>query len=288
MPGIVTETAFEGTLLNALLSGPSAVPAIYWLGQAGFIVDIAGCRLVIDPYLSDSLADKYKGTPRPHIRMSPAPITPEDLGNVDYVLCTHAHTDHMDPGTLPPLLAANPNARLIAPRAAKAQALERSGIEHNRLMLLDAGEKLALADGLAVTATRAAHETLDRDGDGNHRFLGYCVQSATVTLWHSGDCIPFDGLIDEVGLLHPDIALLPVNGRRPELSMNGVPGNFTLDEAVHVARAIGAGTLVAHHYGLFEFNTLAPDIIDLRSHSQTAPRLVRARHAIALHLSNPD
>lgn len=285
MSGRLEEIAFEGTLADRLKAPPGPGFSFYWLGQAGFVIDISGCRLVIDPYLSDSLAEKYHGTARPHVRMMPPPVEPGEVAHVDYVCCTHAHTDHMDPGTLPTLLEANPSARLIAPKAMREQALIRSGHAGDRLLPAEAGERLMLSDRLALIPTRSAHEALDRDDSGDHRFLGYCLAHPLLTLWHSGDCVPFDGQVEEIAALRPDIALLPVNGRRRELSENGVPGNFSLDEAVDIARAIGASTLVAHHYGLFDFNTLDPDVIDARAASEASPRIVRARQAIALRWS---
>ena len=285
MMGGLVEKAFEGTLAERLKARPADDLTLYWLGQAGFVIDISSIRIVIDPYLSDSLAEKYRGTARPHIRMMPPPVAPFDIPFVDYICCTHAHTDHMDPGTLPALLAANPSARLVAPRAMHEQALLRSGRSGDRLMLVEAGERWALADGLTLTPTRSAHEALERDDNGDHCFLGHCFARPSLTLWHSGDCIPFDGLVEEVAALRPDIALLPVNGRRPELSDGGVPGNFTLDEAVDITRAVGAEVLIAHHYGLFDFNTLDPDLIDSRARSEKHPRLVRAREAIAFQWS---
>ena len=285
MSGKLEEKGFDGPLAGRLKAKPGTGLTIYWLGQAGFVIDIFGTRIVIDPYLSDSLAEKYRGTPRPHVRMTPPPVAPSDIPHVDHVCCTHAHTDHMDPGTLPALMEANPAARLVAPRAMREQALIRSGLAENRLTLVDAGETFPLSDALTLIPTRSAHETLDRDDQGNHRFLGYCFTAAEATLWHSGDCIPFDGLVDEVSKLNPDIALMPVNGRHPELSSNGVPGNFTLDEAVDVARQVGAGFVVAHHYGLFDFNTLDPGVIDSRTRSEKYPQLLRARQSIAFQWS---
>lgn len=228
MQGRLVEKALTETLSDRLKRRPGNELAIHWLGQAGFVIDMAGARLVIDPYLSDSLAEKYKGTPRPHTRMMPPPVMPDDIPFVDLVLCTHAHTDHMDPGTLPRLLAANPSARLVAPRAMQARAIERSGTSGDRLVLANAGERLFLLRGISIIPTRAAHETLETDADGNHNFLGYVLKAGPLSLWHSGDCIPFDGLEDEVATLEPGVALLPVNGRRRELSENGVPGNFSL------------------------------------------------------------
>lgn len=282
MTGRLTEKRFNGSLSEQLAEPSESATRLLWLGQAGFVVDIAGCRLVIDPYLSDSLAEKYRGTQYPHQRMMPPPTEPAGLVGVDYVLCTHAHTDHMDPGTLPALLAANPLARLVAPRAVRSAALERSGLSEERILLVNAGDALDLGEGLRLVVTRSAHESLEQDANGNHRFLGFLLESERVTIWHSGDTVPFEGLVEEVAPLHPDIALLPVNGRRPELSARGVPGNLTLTEAVEVARAISASTMVAHHYGLFDFNTIDPERIDSMARSTPFPRLVRARGAIAL------
>lgn len=262
MRGHLFETDAAAPLAALLSSSTPEGVRFYWLGQAGFVLEIAGRRIVIDPYLSDSLAEKYRGTPRPHNRMMPPPIAPGDCLPVDLVLSTHAHTDHMDPGTLPILLSANPEAAFVAPRAMRQQAQDRSGLAGDRLVLINAAETIRPFPGLAITATRSAHEALERDANGNHRFLGYLFDDGETRIWHSGDCVPFDGLVKEVSAYRPDIAMLPVNGRKPELSQNGVPGNFSLWEAIDTAKAIGARHLVAHHYGLFEFNTEEPAVID--------------------------
>jgi len=273
--GELIATEFSGDLAEYLQT-PASTGELFWLGQAGFLLRVRGLRLLVDPYLSDSLAEKYKGAARPHIRMMPPPITVNDLGEVDLVLSTHAHTDHMDPGTLRPLFAACPRARFVAPRAVRAQALERSGLGADRLITMDAGEIIEPLPGVRVTASRAAHEGLDLDAEGHHNFLGYVIDIGTLRLWHSGDCIPFDGLVPEVRALAPQIALLPVNGRRPELSNNGVPGNFTLDEATEIAADIGVSTMIAHHYGLFDFNTEDPAAIDAAIPRVKPLKLLRA------------
>jgi L-ascorbate metabolism protein UlaG (beta-lactamase superfamily) len=287
MSARLQETPIREPLIERLKRPPTAQVEAYWLGQAGFVMDIAGMRLVIDPYLSDSLAAKYQNTARPHVRMMPPPVLPDEILHVDLVLCTHAHTDHMDPGTLPLLLETNPRARLIAPRAVAAQAMGRSGAQGDRIILARAGEPVSPSMGIAVMPTRAAHEMLETDSDGNHRFLGYAIRASGICIWHSGDCIPFDGLEDEVRRLRPDVALLPVNGRHPELSQNGVPGNFSLHEAITVARHVGAVDLIAHHYGLFDFNTEEPEIIDAEIATTIGLGLHRARTDILYTLQKP-
>ena len=135
-----------------------------------------------------------------------------------------------------------------------------------------------MASGLAITPTRSAHERLDTDSAGHYLFLGYAIRSAAGTLWHSGDCVPFDGLVEEVAPLFPDIALLPVNGRSAELLSGGVPGNFFAAEAIDIADRIGASCLVAHHYGMFDFNTVSPEAIDEMAGRCERPRVLRARY----------
>ncbi|MBP7002750.1 MBL fold metallo-hydrolase [Amaricoccus sp.] len=241
--------------------------ALFWLGQAGFAVLAGGRVILIDPYLSDSLAEKYRGATYPHERMMPAPIQAGDLPRLDHVLLTHRHSDHMDPGTLPDLARRFPEARFIFPEAERAEAARRSGLpaDDPRLAGVDAGARIDLAPELALTVFAAAHEEPETDEAGRHRFLGYGLAAPDLRLWHSGDCVPFPGLAAPVGRFAPDVALLPVNGRDPVLRAAGVPGNFTLDEAIAVAREVGARQLVAHHYGMFAFNTCAPEEIDAAS-----------------------
>lgn len=226
-----------------------------WLGQAGFLISQAGLRIVIDAYLSDSLAQKYLGTRFPHTRITPPVVAPGELTDIDWLLCTHGHTDHMDPGTIPALLEANPAARVLAPRAERSRAIER-GVPEDRLVLIDAGESVDLG-GVLVTATPAAHEDLRRTADG-YLYLGYVLSGGGVTLWHSGDTIPFPGLAEWLMPFRVDLALLPVNGRDAERAANGIPGNLTLEEAVAFADEIGARAMLGHHFGLFDFNTLDP------------------------------
>ncbi len=271
------ESPLSQPLPQFLAAPPGKLLRLYWLGQAGFVVDGGGRRVVIDPYLSDSLAQKYRGTAFAHERMMPAPVAPEGIAHVDLVLTTHAHTDHMDPGTLPALLAANPAALMVAPRAARDAALTRSGVAADRMRLMDAGETTTPLPGLTITATAAAHETLERDAAGNHRFLGYALTMAGRCIFHSGDTIPFDGQTAEVAALKADLALFPVNGRDMVREANGIPGNFTADEAVALARTAAIPVMIAHHHGLFAFNTATP---------QDLVRIGTASHSPQVYIAN--
>ena len=273
----LVEHPLPGPLSAHLAKPPAEAVSLVWLGQAGFVLDGGGHRVVIDPYLSDSLSEKYRGTSFPHARLMPAPVAPAAIAHVTAVLATHAHTDHLDPGTLPGLLEANPGAGLVAPTSATKPALARAGIGPDRLRPLDAGERLSIGPGLAVTATRAAHETLERDDQGRHRFLGLAVSLAGATVFHSGDTVPFEGQVEELRALGADLALLPVNGRDEMRRTNGIPGNLTVAEAVTLARAAGVPSVIAHHFGLFDFNTVPRASIEAVGSTVTDLHLAAAR-----------
>ena len=179
--------------------------SLYWLGQAGFVIDTPDLRLVIDPYLSDSLAVKYRSSRFSHERMAPAPIHPDDLGHVDYVLCTHHHTDHMDGTTLARLAERLPDLRFVVPEASRELALDRIRCEPDRLVPLDAGQSLDLAPSATLSVMRSAHETLEQTESGAFRFLSYGLNLNGIKLFHSGDTVPFAGQEDEIRSFGPDV-----------------------------------------------------------------------------------
>lgn len=230
------------------LSGVS----LWWLGQAGFLLRAGQLKLAIDPYLSDSLAKKYTGKGHLHERMMPPPIDPGMLDDLNYVLCTHRHGDHMDAETLTSIRDANPHCRFIVPAAEHSRALE-IGLPEQCLISIDADERIVLGDAASVAAIPAAHEELTRNAAGQHHFLGYMLSLAGAVIYHSGDCIPYAGLDQGVQAHAPDLALLPINGRG-----KGVAGNFTLDEAIRLSETAGIASVIAHHFGMFTFNTVDP------------------------------
>jgi L-ascorbate metabolism protein UlaG (beta-lactamase superfamily) len=238
--------AAEGAALSA-----------WWLGQAGFLVEARGVRLVVDAYLSDSLAVKNRGKPYPHVRMMPPPVGPGELLDVDLVLATHAHTDHLDPGTLGPLAAANPRCRFVVPAAHAGLAVSR-GVPADRLVAAHALADLEVA-GVLLRPLPSAHEELAVDAAGDHLHLGYLVEvPGGGRLYHSGDCVPYPELAGHLAASPPDLALLPVNGRDARRAAGGVPGNFDLAEAMALAEAVRPGAVIGHHFGMFDFNTIDP------------------------------
>lgn len=228
---------------------------LWWLGQSGFLAQWRGKHLLFDPYLSDSLTKKYAHTDKPHVRLTERVVAPELLDFIDVITSSHNHTDHLDPETLGPLLRANPKVELVIPEANRESVTDRLGIVTDIPIGLNAGESATVA-GLKIHAVPAAHETVERDQEGLCRFLGYVVEFGPWTVYHSGDTVLFEGLVDWLRRWKVDVALLPINGRAPE---RRVAGNLWGREAAWLAREIGAGCVIPCHYEMFAFNTASPD-----------------------------
>jgi L-ascorbate metabolism protein UlaG (beta-lactamase superfamily) len=86
--------------------------------------------------------------------------------------------------------------------------------------------------------------------------MGYVVRFGNWTIYHSGDTIWYDNMVDILKPFNIDVAFLPINGNDPS---RGVAGNLNSIEAAQLGKQIGARLVIPHHYDLFEFNTANPD-----------------------------
>jgi L-ascorbate metabolism protein UlaG (beta-lactamase superfamily) len=226
-----------------------------WLGQAGFRIDLDGTIVVIDPWVS------------PHDdRLVPPPPLELAADGVDLLLVTHEHLDHLDLPFLPRFLARSPDARVVLPAA--IAALVDGVVPESRLVLVDPHDAIEV-DGLEIKVTPAFHGVAFEDayGDGSAvggrpRFVGYALGRGR-RIYHAGDTIVTEELADALGRLDVDVALLPINGRDAEREARGIIGNMDASEAVELALAVGARTLVPYHWDGFAGNTVQPeDAID--------------------------
>ena len=248
----------DDALLADLETARSEVSSlhIWWLGQSGFLLQYKGHHVLFDPYLSESLSEKYVHTDKPHVRIAERVIFPGHLGMVDVVTSSHNHTDHLDHDTLIPLFAANWDMHFVIPEANRSFVLERLGRGIGR------NQPIGLTDGQSVTVgsfvfhgVPAAHNDLERDAEGRCKFMGFVVEVGPYRVYHSGDTLWYEGMVDLLRPFNLDVAFLPINGNKPE---RRVAGNLNPDEAARLGRDIGAKLVIPHHYDLFAFNTADP------------------------------
>lgn len=224
---------------------------IWYMGQEGFLLKSGSSYLAIDLYLSDYV-DKHCCEFVKWQRRYAPPIDAAELGFLDVVLCTHTHYDHADPDTLKQLAKNNPATKFVIP-APEIATIAAYGIETQNLIPAVAWKKIQVAD-YEIIPIPSAHETLHPDENGNYKELGYLVRTNGKTFFHAGDMCMYDGLIESVKPYNVDVAFLPINGRDYFRNRNDIIGNFNCEEAVLLAKEIGADMLVPMHHDLYAVN----------------------------------
>jgi L-ascorbate metabolism protein UlaG (beta-lactamase superfamily) len=225
---------------------------LWWLGQSGYLLKWNGKRVLLDPYLSDSLTAKYANTNKPHVRMSERVILPELLRGISVVSSSHNHTDHLDADTLKPVLKNNPGIRFIIPEANRDFVANRVSCERDFPIGLNDGRS-ATVDEFIFHGIPARHNEIERDEQGNCKYMGYVIEFGKWKIYHSGDTLWFPELVDLLKAFPVDVALLPINGNDPA---RGVAGNLNSKEAVELGKDISAGWVIPCHYDMFSFNTV--------------------------------
>lgn len=234
---------------------PHAV-AMWWLGQASVVLRSAGTTVYIDPFLSE-----YPD------RLAPPLFAPEAAPPADYVLCTHEHVDHFDPQTLPGMAQASPHARFVVPLPIVEQATAL-GIAAERVLGTQPGEILHLGaitlfsvpacHGLKAPPALYSFDFVEREGKNLYRYLGYILEIAGVRIYHAGDTVIYDGMVERLREQEIDVAFLPINGRSYFREQQDIVGNMDEREAADLAAAAGVKVLVPIHYDMFAANQGRP------------------------------
>jgi L-ascorbate 6-phosphate lactonase len=235
---------------------PPYTVAMWWLGQASVVLRAADTTVYIDPFFS-----------RHPDRLVPPPFVPATAPPADYVLCTHEHIDHFDPQTLAGLAQASPRALFVVPLPIVEQA-SALGIRSERLLGTQPGEVVHLG-ALTLFSVPACHGLkappatydfgfVERDGKNLYRYLGYILEMAGVRIYHAGDTVVYDGLVERLRELEIDIAFLPINGRSYFREQRDILGNMDEREAADLAAAVGVKLLVPIHYEMFAANQGRP------------------------------
>jgi len=244
----------SGPELLAEIAGTSLPPgmaAIWAIGQVGVIIRIGGRMLVVDPFLTG-----YPGT-APWLRKFQPPFAPEEMPEVDLVLLTHHHEDHMDPNTLVPLRGRK-GTRFILPRAHRALMRTWGFDDDEQLLPMNHGDTVTDGAGLEITAYHAMHDTFETTESGDHKFLGYLIRVGGITMYHAGDTVGFPALPEWLREMKVDVLFIPINGRDYARTDTGIVGNCNYREAADIAAAAGVDLVIPLHYGLYPNNDENP------------------------------
>ena len=241
--------------------GPSTGLRITWLGHSTTLIEIDGVRLLTDPVWSDRASPSSIMGPK---RFHPPPFALDELGDLDGVLISHDHYDHLDLRTIRRL--AERDVTFFVPLGVAAH-LEKWGVEEANIVEKDWWESHKL-EGVDIISTPAQHFSgrgvFDRNSTlwtswtlvgPRHRVFfsgdtGLAPQFAEIADKHG----PFDVTMFEVGAYHPNWGTIHL-GPKQAVSAHEIMG--------------GDGVMLPIHWGTFE----------LAMHGWTQPAQVAADEA---------
>lgn len=268
-PGRRREAQRPRALLPWRLNGPKAkwprsVPSPYvdrppervetlriaMVGHASFLIQAAGCNILVDPHWSERASPFSFAGPK---RFNPPGIAFHDLPPIDVVLVTHNHYDHLDIATLirlwrshrPLIVAPLGNDRVI--QMADATIAVTTG---------DWGERFVLSPHVAATIVPANHWSARGLRDGRMAlWSGFALEAPAGLVYIAGDTGYGDGAIFR-GVRKrfgsPAVALIPIGAYEPRWFM--AAQHVDPAEAVGIMRDCGARQALGVHWGTFRLS----------------------------------
>lgn len=193
---------------------------VQYVGHATVLIELDGIRLLTDPLLRKRVA---------HLRRA---VPLESVTDVDAVLLSHAHHDHLD---LPSLRMVS--ARIVAPRGLGDLLSDFDVLE------VEEGDEAEIG-AVKVRATHAEHEG-GRPPRGEGTALGFAVLGSR-RIFFAGDTDLFDGMDGLVPDL--DLALIPVWGWGAKL---GRGKHLDPERAAEAVRRLRPKIAVPIHWGTY-------------------------------------
>ena len=199
---------------------------ITWIGQAGLLIETKGLKILVDPYLSDSVV---KINPRNYRRK---PIDEKYLLiQPDVLICTHNHLDHLDPETVPHYLERDDSVLVLGPDSCFG-VLKNFGGNHNYVKF----------DRHVEWTERGVHFKAVKAEHSDATPIGVIIDDGDMKVYITGDTLYNEEIFDDIDA-DIDVLFLPING---------VGNNMNKTDAARFARRIGAGKVVPLHWGMFD------------------------------------
>ena len=202
-----------------------------WIGQGGLLFDFDGITVMVDPYLSNSVA---KINPKNYRRI---PVK-EELFDIkpDVLVLTHQHLDHTDPETLEQIFKKHHGICVLASKNAWECVRQYEG--ENCYICFNRGS-VWTEKGIRFEAVKAEHS--------DEAAIGVVITYQERHFYIAGDT-----------LYNKDIFVdLPKEMEMAFLPINGVGNNMNMTDAAMFAYKIGAKKIVPVHYGMFD--TINPE-----------------------------
>ena len=200
-----------------------------WLGQAGFLVEADGKKILIDPYLSDNVKNFEPQNARRQ------PIDERFLAiKPDVILITHNHLDHLDKETLKYYLTPDSRALVLCPDGGW-QELRRTYPDTGcNYVLFNAGTEWTEGK-VRFRAVKAEHS--------DPCAIGIILTVDEKSYYFTGDTLYSEAVFASLPKEDIFAVLLPCNGRG---------NNMNMTDATRFAKRTGAKYAVPVHIGMFD------------------------------------
>jgi L-ascorbate metabolism protein UlaG (beta-lactamase superfamily) len=207
--------------------------SVTWLGHAGFLIQTQGLRLLVDPNWA-----LWHG---PVKRVRHPSLSLDQLPEVDLVLVTHAHFDHLHMPTLRRVAAGQP---IVLPTGC-GELVRR--LNFSKVVELKTWEGYSFRD-LRITLTPARHWGARMIHDTHRQFGGYLIESEDHTVFHCGDSALFEGFREIGQRARIDLALMPIGAYD---APSGRPVHMNPEEAIEAFLMLGAKHFIPMHHDTF-------------------------------------
>ena len=226
---------------------PASGLRITWLGHSSALIEIDGAKILLDPVFADRVSPFSFAGPR---RFFPPPISLEELPEVDAVIVSHDHYDHLDQQAA---VALKDKTRLFVVPLGVGSHLEMWGIDPERIVELDWWEEKGLESGLRIVSCPARHFS-GRSGMGNRtQWASWAIVGQKHRAFFSGDTglMP---LFEQVGQRYGpfDATLIKIGAYGTGGMWPGV--HLNPEEALQVHRMVQGKVMFPIHWGTFSLS----------------------------------
>ncbi|PSH22276.1 MBL fold metallo-hydrolase [Yersinia pseudotuberculosis] len=226
--------------------------ALWWLGHASLLLRISGQTVLFDPVLSSRVSPVNFYGPQ---RKTPIPASVQQLPDIDVIVISHNHYDHLDVTTITQLLRRFPDVVFLVPLGLK-NWLRQHGARH--VHELDWWDQRIVAD-FEFHCVPARHWSMRTPWDRNHSlWSGWVVKRGEVNFYFSGDTGYCQQLLDIGEALGPfNYAALPIGAYAPRWFMQAQ--HMDPQQSVQLFQRLHQPVTIPIHWGVFE---LADESLD--------------------------
>lgn len=226
----------------------SSTNQVTWLGHSTFLIQFKGMNILTDPMFSDRASPVSFAGPKRYTKVA---MQISELPDIDYVIISHNHYDHLDEASIKTL---GNQVQYIVPMGLKTW-FEDIGILSSNITELKWWQN-ADFDGLQFTATPSQHWSARGLGDRNQtHWASWLVTHKQTAFWFAGDTGYNDKDFVDIGnyvseqKLDLELALIPIGAYAPRSFMKTYHVNT--EEAVQIHRDIGSKFSIGMHWGAF-------------------------------------